>query len=222
VADHPQTPSSSLADIRRDYRLAALDEAAAGPDPLALFRRWLAEAERAGLDEVNAFTLATTDADGQPHARTVLLKDFSAETGFVFYTNYASDKAMQMAAQPRVAALFFWKELERQVRIEGAVEPVSGAESDAYFNSRPLGSRIGAWASHQSKPIESREALEEKFRAAEATYAADDVPRPAHWGGYRIIPARIEAWQGRPSRLHDRLLYVRTADDGWTRQRLQP
>ncbi len=211
----------AIADLRRDYRLAQLDEDAAGDDPIAFFRRWFGEAQGAGIDEVNAMTLATADANGQPYARIVLLKDLD-EQGAVFYTNYDSDKGAQLAANPRAAAVFFWKELERQVRIEGTVEQVSAAESDAYFESRPLGSRIGAWASDQSRPIADREALEGKYLGVESVYFHGEVPRPVHWGGYRIVPQRIEFWQGRSSRLHDRIVFVREMDNGWSRGRLQP
>lgn len=209
----------AIANIRRDYRMAALDEAAAGDDPILFFRRWFGEAEASGIDEVNALTLATADVDGAPHARIVLLKGLD-ELGFVFYTNYDSDKGAQLAANPQAAAVFFWKELERQVRVEGRVERVSSAESDEYFSSRPVGSRVGAWASEQSRPVAGREMLEDSYAAFEKKFEGD-VPRPPHWGGYRIVPERIEFWQGRSSRLHDRIVFVKSAE-GWDKRRLQP
>lgn len=210
----------ALADIRRDYRMAALDEAAAGDDPIPFFRRWFGEAEAADIDEVNALTLATADTDGAPHARIVLLKGLD-EHGFVFYTNYDSDKGAQLAANPRAAAVFFWKELERQVRVEGRVERVSEAESDEYFNSRPVGSRIGAWASAQSRPVARREDLEAAYTDFEKKFGAGDVSRPPYWGGFRIVAERVEFWQGRSSRLHDRIVFTKSAQ-GWEKVRLQP
>lgn len=210
----------ALADIRRDYRMAALDEATAGNDPIVFFRRWFGEAGAAGIDEVNALTLATADANGKPHARIVLLKGLD-EQGFIFYTNYDSDKGAQLAANPQAAAVFFWKELERQVRVEGRVERVLAAESDEYFESRPVGSRIGAWASEQSRPVSGREALEGSYALFEKKFGEGTVPRPPHWGGYRILPERIEFWQGRSSRLHDRIVFVKTAGS-WEKIRLQP
>ncbi len=210
----------SIADIRRDYRMAALDEAAAGDDPILFFRRWFGEAEAADIDEVNALTLATADADGAPHARIVLLKGLD-ERGFVFYTNYDSDKGVQILANPRAAAVFFWKELERQVRVEGRVERVSEAESDEYFNSRPVGSRIGAWASAQSRPVAAREDLEKAYAGFEKQFGAGNVPRPQYWGGFRLVAERVEFWQGRSSRLHDRIVFTKSAQ-GWEKVRLQP
>jgi len=190
--------SSHIADIRKDYRLAALDESVAGQEPLSFFRHWFDEAEKAQIDEVNAMTLATVDEHGYPHARIVLLKGL--DEGFVFFTNYDSAKGRQLATRPSVAVVFFWKELERQVRIEGVVEKTAITESDAYFNSRPTGSRIGAWASPQSAPI----------------------PRPEHWGGYRILPQRIEFWQGRSNRLHDRIVFEKEGQSSWSKYRLAP
>lgn len=214
--------SGGLADIRRDYRLAVLDEAAAGGDPIVFFQRWFSEAEAAGIDEVNAFTLATSDAFGVPHARIVLLKGLD-EQGFVFYTNYSSDKGTQLDGRPLAAAVFFWKELERQVRIEGRVERVSAGESDAYFARRPTGSRIGAWASAQSQPVNNREELEASYATHEQRFAEGAIQRPEHWGGYRIFPARVEFWQGRSSRLHDRIVFLRRSETSvWEKIRLQP
>ena len=210
-----------IADIRRDYRLARLDEATVGTDPILFFRHWFGEAQAAGVDEVNAMTLATVSPDGQPHARVVLLKGLD-DRGFSFFTNYESAKGAQLAANPRAAAVFFWKELERQVRIEGAVERVGAEEADAYFASRPAGSRIGAWASAQSQPVESREGLEDIYRSFEEKLAGSEIARPPYWGGYRILPHRIEFWQGRASRLHDRIVFVKGSNGGWDRWRLQP
>jgi pyridoxamine 5'-phosphate oxidase len=211
----------SIADIRTDYKRGALDEARADPDPIKQFSRWWDEALKSEVMEVNAMTLATADAAGRPAARTVLLKGFDA-LGFVFYTNYESRKGRDLAANPQASLLFFWRELERQVRIDGAVERVSDAESDAYFDSRPLASRIGAWASPQSEVIPGKAWLMAKAAEMGLRHGLNP-PRPPHWGGYRVTPREIEFWQGRPSRLHDRLVYVRAASGGeWTRARLAP
>jgi pyridoxamine 5'-phosphate oxidase len=208
-----------IADLRSDYKRGALDEEHADPDPIRQFARWWDEALASQLPEPNAMTLATADAAGRPSARVVLLKDFDAG-GFVFYTNYASRKGRELAANPQASLLFFWPELERQVRIEGAVEQVAADQSDAYYASRPLASRIGAWASPQSEPIPGKAWL--LARAAEMGLKHGLSPaRPPHWGGYRVRPQTVEFWQGRPSRLHDRLLYARDGD-GWHRARLAP
>lgn len=214
--------ASHLADIRKDYRLAALDESAAGNEPLQFFNHWFSEAEAAGIGEVNAMTLATVDSDGKPHARIVLLKGLD-EGGFTFFTNYESAKGHQMDSKPYAALVFFWKELERQVRVEGYVEPVNIDESDAYFASRPVGSRISAWASPQSSVIADRQILEERAQHFAALYGEGDIPRPSFWGGYRVMPMYIEFWQGRSNRLHDRIVFRREqAEDGWERMRLAP
>lgn len=208
-----------IASIRTDYKRGELDEAHAAGDPIEQFSRWWEEARRSEIADVNAMTLATASAAGRPSARTVLLKDFDSR-GFVFYTNYDSRKGRELAANPQAALLFFWKELERQVRIDGHIERVSAEDSDAYFASRPLASRIGAWASPQSEPIPGKAWLVAK--AAEMGLRHGLSPaRPPHWGGYRVCPEAIEFWQGRPSRLHDRLLYTR-GDGGWMRSRLAP
>jgi pyridoxamine 5'-phosphate oxidase len=209
----------NIADLRTDYKRGALDETHAEADPIRQFARWWDEALAAEVREANAMTLATAGADGRPAARIVLLKDFDAR-GFVFYTNYESRKGAELAANPRACLLFHWTELERQVRIDGAVERVAAEESDAYFASRPLASRIGAWASPQSQPIPGKAWL--LARAAEMGLKHGLNPsRPPHWGGYRLRPERMEFWQGRPSRLHDRLQYS-TGDGGWSRVRLSP
>jgi pyridoxamine 5'-phosphate oxidase len=197
-----------IADIRKDYILASLDEGVAGNDPIVFFHQWFREAQAAAIDEVNAMTLATVDAEGRPHARIVLLKALD-EQGFTFFTNYESAKGHQLGASPHAAIVFFWKELERQVRIEGIVEQVSSEESDAYFNSRPAGSRIGAWASPQSSVIAHRQILEERAAHFAHQYTGDNIPRPSFWGGYRVLPLSMEFWQGRSSRLHDRILFTR-------------
>jgi pyridoxamine 5'-phosphate oxidase len=208
-----------IADIRTDYMRGALDEAHADPDPFRQFARWWDEVLKSEVLEPNAMTLATADEAGRPSVRTVLIKDFDA-AGFVFYTNYESRKGRELAANPRAALLFFWRELERQVIVEGAVTRVEAAESDAYYASRPLPSRLGAWASPQSQPIPGKAWL--LARAAEMGVRHGLNPaRPPHWGGYRLAPDRLEFWQGRPSRLHDRLAYTQNGGE-WYRARLAP
>jgi pyridoxamine 5'-phosphate oxidase len=212
-------PVTALAQLRVDYKRAALSERDAARNPFDQFARWFDEAVAAALPEPNAMTLATVDAAGQPAARIVLLKGVDAR-GFVFHTNYDSRKGKEIASAPRVALLFFWVELERQVRIEGHAERVPPAESDAYFAERPRASRLSAWASPQSMPITDRAWLEAQVAATEARFASD-VPRPPNWGGVRVAPSRFEFWQGRASRLHDRLVWTRAGDD-WAIGRLAP
>lgn len=213
---------TTLADLRINYSRASLDEADAAPNPFAQFDRWFKEALDARLPEPNTMTLATVGEGGRPSARIVLIKGVD-ERGFVLFTNYESRKGRDLAANPYAALLFYWIELERQVRIEGRIEKTSADESDRYFSSRPLGSRIGAWASEQSAVIDSRATFEAREKEI-STRFGDDPPRPPHWGGYRLVPDSIEFWQGRPSRLHDRLLYTRDAASphGWTMSRLSP
>ena len=214
--------TQTLADMRRDYTRDGLAEAQAPDEPLALFHRWFGDAvktEQAPV-EANAMTLATVDAQGRPHCRVLLLKGLDAQ-GFTFFTNYDSAKGQQLRDCPFAAMTFFWPALERQVRIEGRVEKVSAKESDDYYQVRPLGSRLGAWASPQSQVIAGREALEGLVKATEARFSDSDPHCPEHWGGYRLLPDRIEFWQGRSSRLHDRLNY-RSVDGKWVRERLAP
>jgi len=212
----------SIADLRREYHRATLNETDVDSSPVAQFQRWLSEAEKAEVPEPTAMTLATVGDDGRPAARIVLLKGVDAD-GFQFFTNYESRKGAELAANPLAALLFHWVVLERQVRIEGSVAKATAAESDAYFASRPRLSRIGAWASPQSKPIPDRSWLEREFSAAQQRFAGepDSVPRPPHWGGYRLVPSTIEFWQGRQSRLHDRIRY-RREDTDWRIERLAP
>ncbi len=211
----------NIADIRKDYKLKELLETEVASDPFAQFAVWWQEATASEIDEVNAMTLATATNDGLPDARIVLLKGFD-EKGFVFYTNYESAKGKALAANPNACLVFFWKELERQVRIYGTVEKVSAEMSDAYFNSRPLGSRIGALVSNQSNVIENRTVLEQKTEQLTKLAETEQITRPDHWGGYIVIPNSIEFWQGRSSRLHDRLKYTKQKQNNWRIERLAP
>ena len=211
----------SIAELRKEYKQHTLQENDVAGDPISQFQVWWNEIIASEAEEVNAMTLATADANGHPAARIVLLKGFD-ENGFVFFTNYHSSKGMQIEANPFAALVFFWKELERQVRIEGAIEKISETESDEYFHSRPRESRIGAWASAQSNVIKSREVLEENIAVLEKKYPGNDIPRPPHWGGYRLLPVMVEFWQGRVSRLHDRIRYSRGEENNWLIERLSP
>ena len=210
----------TLTQLRREYRASSLDESGVAGDPLVEFRRWFAEAHAAGVDEPNAMTLATVSAEGLPRARVVLLKDVD-DSGFVFFTNYESAKGREMARCEAAALVFLWLPLERSVRVEGRVERVDAATSDAYFAQRPRASQLGASASPQSRVVADRSELERSFADAEARFAGAEVPRPTGWGGYRVVPASVEFWQGRQSRLHDRLRY-RRVDGAWRIERLAP
>ena len=210
----------SIADLRKDYSRASLSELEVAADPITQFSAWLEEAIKAEIPEPTAMGLSTVGVDGKPSSRIVLLKQVDAR-GFTLFTNYLSRNGLEIAEHPHVALLFHWVELERQVRIEGRIEKVSADENDSYFSSRPLRSQLGAIASQQSQVIDRRETLESQFAAAEQQYGEHPV-RPAHWGGYRVVPEALEFWQGRRSRLHDRVLYTLEKDGSWIRQRLQP
>ncbi len=210
-----------LRKLRKEYTRAGLKESDVHPDPVEQFRRWFDEALAANLYEPNAMTLATATPNGRPSARVVLLKGYD-ERGFVFYTNREGRKGRELEENPHCALVFYWGELERQVRIEGRAFRVSEEDSDAYYRSRPRGSRLGAWVSAQSRPVEDRGALEKRLRELEAEYEGREIPRPPFWGGYRVEPEEIEFWQGRENRLHDRLLYRRSDEGGWRMERLQP
>jgi pyridoxamine 5'-phosphate oxidase len=208
-----------IAEIRKEYTFAGLRRADLHPDPIQQFKNWFQAAISAGVAEPNAMTLSTVDADGQPSSRIVLLKDIDAR-GFAFYTNYQSRKGRELAANPRAALTIFWPGLERQVCVRGTTEKTGREESELYFKSRPLGSRLGAWVSSQSTPIPSREYLEQKLKEATAKHG-DNPPIPPYWGGYVLRPDWVDFWQGRPSRLHDRFAYTR-AGDSWKIDRLSP
>jgi pyridoxamine 5'-phosphate oxidase len=210
-----------LADLRLSYTKAGLLEADADPDPFRQFELWMNQALSSGLIEANAMTLATVDASGQPNARTVLLKGF-VENGFEFFTNYESRKSREIEQNSKVCLLFYWAELERQVRIAGTAARVWEGVSTAYFTTRPPGHQLGAWASHQSSVIAGREVLEESLASVAKRFEPGPVPRPPYWGGFRVVPHAFEFWQGRPNRLHDRLEYVLAEGGGWTIRRLSP
>jgi pyridoxamine 5'-phosphate oxidase len=218
MSDTPD-PHAAILDRRTSYERDALDETHAAADPFAQFGTWIAEALASTVKEPNAMTVATADAAGRPSARIVLLRGWD-ERGFVFFTNYESRKGREIGANPFASLLFFWDQLEREVRIDGGIERLSEAESDAYFERRPRGHRLSAWASPQSRPVADRGALEAAMADAETRFPGE-VPRPPYWGGYRVVPATVEFWQGRRNRVHDRLVYRRETT-GWTRERLAP
>lgn len=211
----------SIADLRREYARARLDEAHVSPDPVVEFDRWFREAREAKVPEPNAMALATATRDGLPSVRIVLLKGFD-ERGFVFFTDYRSQKGLELEQNPRAGVVFFWPELERQVRISGTVSSVSREDSESYFRTRPRGSRLSAWVSHQSQVIDGRQGLEDRKRELERRFPTEDVPLPSYWGGLRIAPETVEFWQGRVDRLHDRIRYVREGKSGWRLERLSP
>lgn len=212
---------NDIAAIRKDYKLQSLDEKDVQPDPMKQFEKWWQDVLGSTIEEVNAMTLATANKNGRPSARIVLLKGF-AKDGFIFFTNYESHKGSELLENPQASLVFFWKELERQIRIEGIIEKVSAKESDEYFFSRPAESQVGAWASPQSNVISNRHVIEENAKKYETQFAASPITRPPHWGGYRLKPQLIEFWQGRPSRLHDRLQYTLQQNGEWKIERLAP
>ena len=212
---------SPIADIRRDYILQSLTEEDTADNPFDQFTKWWQEASNSEIDEVNAMTLATATKEGIPTARVVLLKGYN-ETGFIFFTNYNSRKGRDLAENPHASLNFFWKELERQVRIDGIIEKIAPEESDEYFASRPVGSRLGAWSSPQSTVIANRKIIEDNFLKYEKKFGTGNIPRPDHWGGYLVKPTHMEFWQGRSSRLHDRIQYTLQNNNQWKRERLAP
>ena len=214
--------NENIQNLREDYRRSTLEMSETDKSPFRQFDKWFREALQAEIPEPNAMTVATVAADGKPSARVVLLKGVD-ERGFVFYTNYESQKGRELDENPAVALVFNWLGLERQIRIEGTAEKISEAESEAYFQKRPKKSQIGAWASPQSRPIRGRDILNENTAALQEKYAdSENLPRPPHWGGFRVKAERIEFWQGRSSRLHDRINYIKTAEGKWMRERLAP
>ena len=212
---------SSVADIRKEYALHSLSEEEVASEPIEQFRQWWKEAETSSIEEVNAMTLSTVNEAGWPEARTVLLKGYD-EKGFVFFTNYNSAKSIQLDQNPHCSLLFFWKELERQVRISGVAAKISTQESIDYFNSRPDGSKLGAWASPQSMVVAGKAWLKETFEFYKERFKHGEIPKPPHWGGYRVKAVRMEFWQGRPSRMHDRICYTHTDNGSWKIERLAP
>ena len=214
-------PDRSIAHLRREYRHRALLEKKAPRNPLVLFQKWFSEALKAQVLDANAFAVSTVSKSGKPSTRMVLLKGFDRD-GFVFFTNYQSQKGREVEGKAVASLLFFWPQLSRQVRIEGRAKKVSAKESDQYFQSRPRGAQLSTWASHQSATVPSREYLEKRMEVLEALYQGRKIPRPPYWGGFRVAPSAIEFWQGRPNRLHDRLRYRRKNQGGWRLERLAP
>jgi pyridoxamine 5'-phosphate oxidase len=214
-------PPFDYAGFRHEYIGEGLRRADLNPDPIKQFDAWFTAAAKAGIHDANAMALATSSRDGKPFARVVLLKHFD-ESGFVFFTNYASEKGRQLEKNPRAALVLYWMEVERQIRIEGKVEKTSRDESAQYFHSRPAGAQLGAWASRQSEVIDGRRVLDARLAEMKERFAKGEIPLPPHWGGYRLKPERIEFWQGRPDRLHDRFRYSRQKDGGWLIERLAP
>jgi pyridoxamine 5'-phosphate oxidase len=212
--------STNISHLRREYSHSTLDESSVGPDPIALFTEWLDQALKAELPEPNAMTVATATAAGVPSARVVLLRGYD-ERGFVFFTDYRSQKGVELSANPRTALVFYWSALDRQVRIVGSAAKIAREESEAYFRTRPRGSRLGAWISHQSQVIPSRRLLDSKVPELEQRFPGDDIPLPPYWGGFRVTPESVEFWQGRESRLHDRIRFLRQGDQ-WRIERLSP
>jgi len=215
------TTPIDLTELHREYAAHGLNRVDLDPDPIKQFSAWFTAAIEAGIPDVNAMSLATASGDGKPSVRIVLLKGF-AESGFVFYTNYTSEKGRQLDENPRAALAIFWQQLGRQIRIEGSVEKTSREDSVRYFHSRPSGSQLSAWASHQSEVIDARRILEARLAEMTERFAGGETPLPPHWGGYRVRPTMIEFWQGRPNRLHDRFRYTRSADGNWSIDRLAP
>ncbi|HEV2047070.1 MAG TPA: pyridoxamine 5'-phosphate oxidase [Chthoniobacterales bacterium] len=216
-----EKPSFDQAGFRHEYIGEGLRRRDLDPDPIKQFDVWFTAAAKAGIHDANAMALAAATLDGKPSARVVLLKDFD-ESGFVFYTNYASEKGRQLEENPRAALVLYWMEVERQIRIEGTVEKTSREESEQYFHTRPAGAQLGAWASRQSEVIDARRVLNARLEEMTERFAQGEIPLPPHWGGYRLKPERIEFWQGRPDRLHDRFRYTRQKDGSWQIDRLAP
>lgn len=216
-----EKPSFDQAGFRHEYIGEGLRRADLDPDPIKQFGHWFAAAIAAGIHDANAMVLATATKEGKPSARVVLLKDFD-ERGFVFYTNYASEKGRELEENPRAALVLYWMEVERQIRIDGTIEKTSREESEQYFHTRPAGAQLGAWASRQSEVIDARRVLDARLEEMSQRFAEGEIPLPPHWGGYRLKPDRIEFWQGRPNRLHDRFRYSRQADGSWSIDRLAP
>lgn len=212
---------ASIAHLRREYRTRGLTEVNAGRDPLSLFNRWFKESLKARALDANAMTLSTINPSGQPSSRMVLVKGLDSK-GFVFFTNYLSDKGKDLTHRPAASLLFFWPQLGRQIRVDGKVQKITVKESDSYFRTRPRGSQLSAWASDQSRVIKNREVLEIRMEELKEKYHGQTIPRPPHWGGFRVIPRQIEFWKGRPNRLHDRLRYRRFPAGGWKIERLSP